>query len=203
MRASIRPRRTTAKAASWPLISGSLVGNKFSWFDGSFTLDEVLDSQEGSSLISEVVRYRRASDPNELRVKIAPILKLRQVKADASRMQPEMVSKMVMLDIGTSLSQKTESFDTNTIGLIGVGYLTRIRVSFNQEFPRISRFQIVSFVILQRDYMRAFWANITLRLVRTQIAPVRKGNLFMDRTKRREASIPHDSKTRFKFSSVR
>ena len=31
--ASMRPRSTTAKAASWPLISGSLVGNKSSWFD--------------------------------------------------------------------------------------------------------------------------------------------------------------------------
>lgn len=33
MRVSIRPRSTTAKAASWPLISGSLVGNNFRCLD--------------------------------------------------------------------------------------------------------------------------------------------------------------------------
>lgn len=36
MRVSSKPRRTTAKATSWPLISGSLVGNRSSWF-GSLT----------------------------------------------------------------------------------------------------------------------------------------------------------------------
>jgi hypothetical protein len=32
MRASIRPRNSTTKAASWPLISGSLVGNRLNCF---------------------------------------------------------------------------------------------------------------------------------------------------------------------------
>lgn len=35
MRVSIRPRRTIAKAASWPFISGSAVGNKSSCFNES------------------------------------------------------------------------------------------------------------------------------------------------------------------------
>ena len=42
MSVSIRPRSTTAKAASWPLISGSLVGNKSNCLDGSPTLYQVL-----------------------------------------------------------------------------------------------------------------------------------------------------------------
>jgi len=37
MRASSRPHSTIPKAASWPLISGSLVGNKSSCLDGSLT----------------------------------------------------------------------------------------------------------------------------------------------------------------------
>src|ERR1043166_7646875 len=36
MRASIKPRRTTANATSWPLISGSPVGNKSNWSGNSF-----------------------------------------------------------------------------------------------------------------------------------------------------------------------
>jgi hypothetical protein len=68
MRVSIRPRSTTAKAASWPLISGSLVGNKSSWLDESFTfagtvvLDPTLiDKKLPTSVSKPILRWRACS----------------------------------------------------------------------------------------------------------------------------------------------
>lgn len=61
MRASINPRISTAKAASWPLISGSLLGNKSSWFDKSlYDLSAISFPQAAASAVAGLVEALRA-----------------------------------------------------------------------------------------------------------------------------------------------
>lgn len=66
MRASSKPRRITAKAASWPLISGSLVGNKSSWFAKSpYDLSATSFRQAASVVAGLVVAVLEPSECSE------------------------------------------------------------------------------------------------------------------------------------------
>jgi hypothetical protein len=58
MRVSIRLRRTTAKATSWPLISGSSVGKRSNCFVCSLTSYQILVDKKGAAFVAQIVLYR-------------------------------------------------------------------------------------------------------------------------------------------------
>jgi hypothetical protein len=192
MRASIRPRRTTEKAASWPLISGSLVGNKSSWLGGSVTLDQILAHQESSALFGKMVRrWRSRSHCNPRRPKVTMILQLREVMLYPFRMQSQMIGQVIQRDIGIRPGESDENLLANVIRLIRACWYVWIST---KSGLRISRLQVIAFIVLERDHVLALRADVTVWPV-TGIAPVSQCNVFVGWTVRCEVSIPQSSKS--------
>ncbi len=78
MRVSIKPVISSAKAANWPLISGSLLGNKSSWSGNSLTLFQALQRRKITPLNARISLYL------QLFTSIIQVLRKRKNPADCA-----------------------------------------------------------------------------------------------------------------------
>lgn len=185
MRASISPRRTTAKAASWPFISGSLTGKSWSWFDGSVTLDQVLSSEESSPLVCKVVRCRRARchrNPNG--VDIILFFQLRQNQPDALRMQSQETGEVVQRDFRIGSRKPSKNLYLNFAKLTIPSVPEYFSRSPQQRFS-FSGLQFFSIVIVERNYVRPVWTKETSQAMCSLTRPRSQGDVLVRRTVRR------------------
>ena len=112
MRASIKPRRTTANAASWPLISGSLVGNKSNWSGNSLPLSQVSQRRKINTLNAAISLHL------QLFTSIIQVLKESKNPADCANNRQGILktkTRLLALIFGKSIVSQSPQKGKNTM----------------------------------------------------------------------------------------